>query len=41
MITIGETLVGREELGGGNNISTLLYKIDGYQKLYTAGKSTQ
>ena len=28
MDTVGKTTEGREELEGGNNIYTLLYKID-------------
>lgn len=29
MVTLGETMVEREELEDGNNIYTLLYKMDG------------
>ena len=32
MVTTGETIAGREGLGGGNNINTLLYKTGDEQE---------
>ena len=35
MVTTGETIAGREGLGSGNNINTLLDKIDANDNLYS------
>ena len=39
---IKKTVGGKEDLGGGNNIYTLLYKTDNNKNLlYNTGKTTQ